>query len=278
MNVTCNIDPVYEFEYELSCIENDLYYEIAVRAILQAPDYFWIVPASSSGKYHPVTSLGTGGLVRHVKSVYQVSEELLTHPLYAPFDSIGKDKIRVAILLHDICKQGLGSTNEHTVPEHPLLVREGVRPWKDDESISKEMSEGWSAICDLIEPHMGVWNKNRSGKEILPVPSGDMQLFVHLCDYIASRKSITVDIYSRKSQESKVPIKEDWKLTPATLNIEGGVETGQIPYIKKLQARCLQKGLNVELQALTDEKGKVLITKGEASNMIQQLKQLIGVE
>ena len=29
------------------------------------PDYFWVMPASSTGKYHPDQDAGVGGLVRH---------------------------------------------------------------------------------------------------------------------------------------------------------------------------------------------------------------------
>ena len=31
------------------------------------PDYFWTVAASTTGKYHPLVSIGRHGLIRHVK-------------------------------------------------------------------------------------------------------------------------------------------------------------------------------------------------------------------
>ena len=36
------------------------------------PDYFFEVPASSTGKYHPDFALGDGGLVRHTKAAVRL--------------------------------------------------------------------------------------------------------------------------------------------------------------------------------------------------------------
>src|SRR5690606_37415898 len=100
--------------------------------LLKAPNYVWFVSASSSGKYHPKSSLGMGGLVRHIKSVFWISEELLSHPTYANFLPLEKDFIRSAILLHDMAKQGVSDVPANTtLTEHPLLVREHLNPVKD---------------------------------------------------------------------------------------------------------------------------------------------------
>ena len=55
------------FEKELSYINNPRYKEGAQKLISLLPDYFFEVPASSTGKYHPSFALGSGGLVRHTK-------------------------------------------------------------------------------------------------------------------------------------------------------------------------------------------------------------------
>ena len=48
-------------------------------------------------------------------------------------------------------------------------------------------------LCSLIESHMGQWNKdNYTNKEILPKPVTKLQRFVHMCDYLASRKFLDV--------------------------------------------------------------------------------------
>ena len=41
------------------------------------PEYFWVMPASTTGKYHPEVELGEGGLLRHSKAVTRIGYELL---------------------------------------------------------------------------------------------------------------------------------------------------------------------------------------------------------
>lgn len=146
-----------------------------------------------------------GGLIRHVKSVFWVSEELLAHPTYTKFSESHKDLIRSAILLHDMAKQGLNSNSTRTVTEHPLLVKEGLNPCEDMAEVEgvnmDEVKSKWDVICSLIETHMGPWTTDReTGKEVLSPPTSPDQWFVHLCDYIASRKIIEVDFVSRQPQ------------------------------------------------------------------------------
>lgn len=271
-----DLDPLHEFGGELDCISGDLAQHIATTALLQLPDYFWTIPASSSGKYHPKSSLGISGLVRHTKSVFIISEELLTHPLYAPFEDAVKDNIRVAILLHDGFKSGVGG-GEHTVANHPLLIRGNINPLLglpigkglDEE----EIMDKWNDICNLIETHMGIWNKDKEGQEILQVPTSDPQLFVHLCDFIASRKRIEVDTHTRNSSSLSSP---SWKTEPATLVSKGGKLSGQIPYIEKLYKMCAEKGMRDLPEIVYMVDGKVTLTKGEATNIIDDLKKRLG--
>ena len=51
--------------------------EVALELVDEIPEYFWVVPASSSGKYHPEISLGDGGLVRHSIMVSRIAEDLV---------------------------------------------------------------------------------------------------------------------------------------------------------------------------------------------------------
>lgn len=66
---------VFNKEYEY--IKNDRYKKCAKELIELLPDYFFKVPASSTGKYHPSFSLGEGGLVRHTKVAVRIAKELL---------------------------------------------------------------------------------------------------------------------------------------------------------------------------------------------------------
>ena len=49
-------------------------------------------------------------------------------------------------------------------------------------------------VADLIETHSGQWNKDREGNVVMRKPTTDLAHFVHLCDYIASRRFIRYDM------------------------------------------------------------------------------------
>jgi len=252
-----NIDPVHEFSHELSQIKNDVIYELTVKALYNAPAYFWFVPASSSGKYHPKLSLGISGLVRHTKAAVRIALELFNNPMLCPFPSdLEKDMIISALILHDTCKQGIKDDGEHTVYDHPILVRGKLKPT----DMAGEIDELWDAICDIIETHMGPWNKNREGVEILDVPDTELQKFAHLCDFLASRACIEVDVTDRVNQNSTTSDK--WKQEPAS--------DGQIGFIKKLVAIMKSRGLS------SPDIPKEL-TKGIAANKINEMKSALNM-
>ena len=47
-------------------------------------------------------------------------------------------------------------------------------------------------LCNTIESHMGPWNTNNYSNVVLPKPESRYQRFVHMCDYLASRKFLDV--------------------------------------------------------------------------------------
>ena len=57
------------FEKEIGWIHSEKIAKFATYCVNNLPAYFFTVPASSSGKYHPSYALGDGGLVRHTKAV-----------------------------------------------------------------------------------------------------------------------------------------------------------------------------------------------------------------
>ena len=169
------------FEHELSLIANESIRSITEGLLRHVPAYFWHVPASSSGKYHPAYALGEGGLVRHTKAAVKFAEMLFN---ISDFTADERDFIVAALLLHDCQKQGDG-TAEHTVFEHPLLAAGYV----------KDNAPSWYAdkVCPLIASHMGQWNTSKYAEGVvLPVPQDSLQKFVHECDYLASRKAFEV--------------------------------------------------------------------------------------
>lgn len=151
------------------------------------PDYFFSVAASSTGKYHPSYALGEGGLVRHTKAAVAIAHELLQLEMYNDvFTPAEKDLIIAALILHDGKKHG-DNGSQYTVAEHPLVVADWIA---GDEVLSDMLpASTLQVLRDAIASHMGQWNTDyKTKKEILPKPQTEIQKFVHLCDYLASRK------------------------------------------------------------------------------------------
>lgn len=264
-----SIDKESVFAYELSRIESAIHNEIAKVCIDIAPDYFWVMPASTTGKYHPKSSLGIGGLVRHTKSVMEIAEIYLSHPQNDDLSQEDKDDIRVACLIHDMVKLGDNSTG-YTVHEHPMLVRTMLCPYTEqDTSTPAILVDTWNGICDLVESHMGIWNTNKYSEVVLPIPITRKQSIVHMSDYFASRKTISVDINSELSKSNTSSTEED-KATQK-----------QIDYIAGLVKKCTSTGVDIPEHLhsiqLKDASGTILIEKGKASAAIKELRELLGI-
>ncbi len=170
------------FEKELSLIESDEIRGITAKLIERLPDYYFVIPASSTGKYHPDYAQGKGGLVRHTKAAVGIATELFRLESY---EDIQKDKdfIIAALILHDGLKCG-ENNSEGTKAEHPLLMANFIKQNTENNEIANK-------IADLVISHMGQWNtQHDSTEEIVPKPTTKAQKFVHLCDYLASRKRL----------------------------------------------------------------------------------------
>lgn len=154
------------------------------------PEYFFEIPASSTGKYHPDFAAGDGGLLRHTKVAVRIAHELLENNTVGwKFSDEDKDLIIMALILHDGLKSGL-EKEKYTKFDHPLLVSKYIMENKDKVSMKVD---DLRKMCSLIESHMGEWNYDKfSKKEVLPKPRTAEQRFVHMCDYLASRKFLDV--------------------------------------------------------------------------------------
>ena len=66
-----------KFAKELETFKHDDIRKFAEVLIDNAPDYFFHVAASSTGKYHPKYALNDGGLMRHTKAVVRFYNHLI---------------------------------------------------------------------------------------------------------------------------------------------------------------------------------------------------------
>ncbi len=179
------------FEKELKYFNTENGKKSAMVAIENLPDYFFEVAASSTGKYHPSYSLGEGGLVRHTKAAMKLANELLNNnSSITSFSEVEVDLILFSLLVHDGIKHGF-IKDKYVKFEHPLLVNEFLDELKDKLYFSENELK---IIKGAIASHMGEWNTNNYSNVVLPVPKNKVEKFVHMCDFLASRKFIEVDL------------------------------------------------------------------------------------
>lgn len=183
------MDKISIFRKELDYINNPKYRKSAESLVSLLPDYFFEVPASSTGKYHPMFSLGNGGLLRHTKAAVRIAKELYDNSsLTSSFTDNEKDLMLIAIIMHDGLKLGL-ERDKYTKFEHPLLMSNYI---KENKSKTEFTDEEIEFLYNVISSHMGPWNTNQYSDVILPIPESKYQKFVHLCDYLASRRFLDV--------------------------------------------------------------------------------------
>ena len=168
------------FEKEIELIKNERYKENARILIGLLPDYFFSVPASSIGKYHP--SFASGEAVKIACELF--NDKSLT----GAYTSSEKDLMILSLILHDGLKSGL-EKSEFTRFDHPILVCNFIMDNKDKLTlIERELD----FMCHVISSHMGPWNTSKYSDAILPEPESRQQKLVHMCDYLASRKFLDV--------------------------------------------------------------------------------------
>ena len=176
----------------LATIVNEDIREFAKVLVEGLPNYIWEVGASSTGKYHPAYSLGEGGLMRHQIAVVRFLNYFFELEQYnTKFTSREMDLMRVAGLVHDGRKSGEQADylrSKFTKFDHPLQMANVIHSY-DGQYLTHDELE-FCAHC--IESHMGQWSTDRKSSVVLPKPMDEYQQFVHLADYLASRKDLTM--------------------------------------------------------------------------------------
>ena len=178
------------FETELNLIKNENIRKSGEILISMLPEYFYKIPASSTAKYHPKYTTGEYGLYKHVKAAVRIAKELLVLEMYQKiFTEREQDLIILAIILHDGLKKGL-KEERYTRFDHPILMADFINSNKNKLLLNENELE---ILTSSIKTHMGQWIYDFNGNEILEKPTNKIQKFVHLCDYLASRKFLNIE-------------------------------------------------------------------------------------
>lgn len=180
---------VRDFTAEISLIENREIRRLVITVLQAVPQRFFVEGASTTGKYHCPVSQGVGGLVRHTKLLIKFALEMLNLEQFDELRNL-KDELIAAMLLHDSIKMGWDDTNKWTVAEHPNLAADFTM--RKALELKNLPASTVNRICAGIRSHSGQWNTDKEGREILPKPVTRFEQFVHLCDYLASRRWLDV--------------------------------------------------------------------------------------
>ena len=183
------MDKVSYFDKEYCYIKDDKKREDLKYLVSELPDYFFEIPASSTGKYHPEFASTKNGLVKHTKVAVRIAKELLDNPGLNNFKDNEKDIIIMALTLHDGLKKG-NPEEKYTKVDHPLLASSFIRERKDKLPLNNQELD---LLTRIISSHMGIWNKDFNDNEVLPIPKDKYERFVHMCDYLSSKKFINVE-------------------------------------------------------------------------------------
>jgi hypothetical protein len=182
-------DKLKLFVNEFNYIKNVNLRKFAEEVIANADDWFFVEPASLSGKYHPKFSLGEGGLMRHTRCVAYWATAMAESFNLSQEDS---DLLVIAALAHDIKKH---DSNKRYMREHPLLasdyVCEIMKKFSEDVITNEQVQK----ICCAVAAHMGKWEGTRewvkdTTKELFPMPKNDFEKALQAADYAASRKVV----------------------------------------------------------------------------------------
>ena len=183
-------DRLQLFANELNDIKDNNLRQFAIQLLTNAPEYFFTVPASSSGKYHPYFAREVGGLVKHTRCVIFYAE---CNAESFNFDEHTKDLAIIAALAHDIKKQGDNNTGSYTVWEHPELAYNYVLETQKANANLISVEDA-TIIANAILCHMGKWQHDPQftrGKKAFPLPTTLFDYAVQSADYMASRVELT---------------------------------------------------------------------------------------
>jgi len=173
------------FEEELKLIFDDDIREFTRLCVLAAPEYlFTDCPASSTGKYHPVSELGPDGTILHTKKVFTLAYELCRG-----LDcEQNRDEILSACIIHDLRKQGLTKSG-YTTKNHPDLAAKLVEEVQRDTMLLSD--ESFNLIRNMVGYHYGLWSSGNWRKPLSEFTFEE--LCVYISDYVASKRCVEVN-------------------------------------------------------------------------------------
>ncbi|MGM0442396.1 MAG: HD domain-containing protein [Elusimicrobiota bacterium] len=173
--------PLEHFSGELKLISNDKLYSTVIKILNRAPEYFWVIPGSLTGKNHPEDENVKGGKVLHTRRTVYIAVKLAK---VEEIDEHEKELLIAALLVHDLFCQGKNDKpKKHMDPKHPDYLVEQTTdlsnlPYYED-------------IMEIASGHLGKWGTEENYKIM---KQNKLAKMAHIADYIASSKEVIIKI------------------------------------------------------------------------------------
>lgn len=181
------MDKVLVFETLLNKFETEEMKDYCTDMIKEIPDYIFVIPSSTSFKYHNKTQCQPHGQILHMLMFGEVMNYILDlEYVKENTNEKQRDCLRCTPIFHDAIKCGTNGS-QYTVHDHPLLAGEWIRNTSVEHDINTETKEYIARLC---ESHSGQWISNKRSSVILPKPENDEQFLIHMCDYLSSRSNL----------------------------------------------------------------------------------------
>jgi 23S rRNA maturation-related 3'-5' exoribonuclease YhaM len=167
------------FEKELAIIKNETK-KAKLRNVLRRACYKNIAgAASSTGKYHPKFAQGDWGLSRHTKAVVKFVDTICD-----AFPELDQDTLVAAAIAHDAFKYA-SDNDKYTSRDHA------------GDAARELEKEGLKDEARLVRSHMGRFDHERNNA--IPAPNEFDEKMLHLADYLASKKFLSIRFDSQNN-------------------------------------------------------------------------------
>ena len=171
------MNKVKVFEELLTKFETEEIKNYCEDMINDIPDYIFMIPSSTSLKYHNATQCKTHGQLMHILMFAEIMNYILDlEYVKEKTDSVKRDCLRCTPIFHDAIKCGLNGS-QYSLHDHPLIAGKWIRETVVEHDISQELKDYIARLC---ESHSGEWTSTKRSKVVLPKPETDDQFLVHL--------------------------------------------------------------------------------------------------
>ena len=193
------------FKFELSKIQTPEVRESVLLLFEYAPEYVTSIESASTSRYSRTSSGEVVSLLEHTKEVTRYMLLFMSNPLICQgFTAKQIDIMIASCLVHDLAKRGtLDSPEDYNRFDHPILVCSLI-PQEVLNTKYSHLAQTVYEIYRVCSAHNGLWNTNKYSQVELPVPTDNMQFYVHICDWIASRQCTSMSL----SEDNNYILKE----------------------------------------------------------------------